>query len=179
MSETKDKDKKKPLGLSRPGKLELNKTIESGQVRQSFSHGRSKMVQVEVRKKRTYAQNDSGRMSEVKEEMELFSEPKEEVVAPVEKEKVALPPAPPGSKLTSEEKASRARALLDAKVADEMQILPCTKKWSDRGLGENFWGGEGVPGATHGPYEDILTDFHRICSYKTSEFQDFNISGMS
>ena len=121
MSETKDKDKnkKKPLGLSRPGKLELNKTIESGQVRQSFSHGRSKMVQVEVRRKRTYAQNDSGRMSEVKEEMELFSEPKEEVVAPVEKEKVALPPAPPGSKLTSEEKASRARALQDAQVADE------------------------------------------------------------
>jgi len=121
MSETKDKDKnkkKKPLGLSRPGTLELNKTIESGQVRQSFSHGRSKMVQVEVRKKRTYAQNDSGRMSEVKEELEAFSEPKEEVVAPVEKEEAA-PPPPPGSKLTSEEKASRARALLDAKVADE------------------------------------------------------------
>ena len=69
MSETKDKDKNKPLGLSRPGTLQLNKTIESGQVRQNFSHGRSKMVQVEVRKKRTYAQNDTGRMSEVKEEL--------------------------------------------------------------------------------------------------------------
>ena len=77
MSETKDKDnKKKPLGLLRPGKLELNKTIESGQVRQSFSHGRSKMVQVEVRKKRTYTQNDAGRMSEVKEDIEGFQVPK-------------------------------------------------------------------------------------------------------
>jgi translation initiation factor IF-2 len=117
MSETKDKNK--PLGLSRPGTLQLNKTIESGQVRQNFSHGRSKMVQVEVRKKRTYTQNDTGRMSEVKEELEVFQEPKEEVVAPFEKEKVAPPLVPPGSRLTSEEKASRARALLDAKVADE------------------------------------------------------------
>ncbi len=38
-----------------PGKLELKKTVETGQVRQSFSHGRSKVVTVEVRKKRTFA----------------------------------------------------------------------------------------------------------------------------
>ena len=40
MSETKDKttgdDDKKPLRLSRPGKLELKKTVETGQVKQSF-----------------------------------------------------------------------------------------------------------------------------------------------
>jgi translation initiation factor IF-2 len=123
MSETKDKDKKKkPLGLSRPGTLELNKTIESGQVRQSFSHGRSKMVQVEVRKKRTYTQNDAGRMSEVKEELAAFKEPKEEIAKVVEEAKVVAPPAA-GSSLTSEEKASRARALLDAQDAREKAEL--------------------------------------------------------
>ena len=37
---------KKPLTLGR-GKLELKKTVETVQVRQSFSHGRSKVVQGE------------------------------------------------------------------------------------------------------------------------------------
>src|SRR5260370_37354877 len=36
----------------RGGRLELRKSVETGQVRQSFSHGRSKTVTVEVRKKR-------------------------------------------------------------------------------------------------------------------------------
>lgn len=120
MSETKDKDKKKkPLGLSRPGKLELNKTVETGQVRQSFSHGRSKMVQVEVRKKRTFAQNDSGNMSEIKNDPELVMDRVEEVVE-VEEKKSDVEAMPlPGDSLTGEEKASRARALQDAKVASE------------------------------------------------------------
>ena len=53
MSETRESDRnKKPLGLSRPGRLELKKTVETGQVRQSFPHGRSKTVTVEIRKKR-------------------------------------------------------------------------------------------------------------------------------
>ncbi len=128
MSETKDKNKDKPLGLSRPGTLQLNKTIESGQVRQNFSHGRSKMVQVEVRKKRTYAQNDKGRLSEVKEEIDVFQDPKENVSTPDEKEAASFSPASAGSQLTIEEKASRARALQDAKVAgeniDEIRIEP-------------------------------------------------------
>ncbi len=47
-------DNKRPLSLGgRPsGKMELRKAIETGQVRQSFPHGRSKTVTVEVRKKR-------------------------------------------------------------------------------------------------------------------------------
>lgn len=48
---------KKPLKLNRPGKLELKKTVDAGQVRQSFPHGRSKTVAVEVKKKRTYARD--------------------------------------------------------------------------------------------------------------------------
>ena len=53
MATTKDKDGGKKLSL-KSGKLELKKTIERDVVKQSFSHGRSKTVQVEVRKKRTY-----------------------------------------------------------------------------------------------------------------------------
>jgi len=125
MSESTEQDqKKKPLGLSKPGTLELKKTVESGQVRQNFSHGRSKMVQVEVRKKRTYTQNDSGRMAEVKERDADLTVPVEEAVEPV----VAAPqPAAPqpvgGSRLTGEEKAARARALVDAKAADERAAI--------------------------------------------------------
>ena len=52
MTDNTDQEKR-PLSLVRPGgKLELRKPIETGQVRQSFPHGRTKTVQVEVRKKR-------------------------------------------------------------------------------------------------------------------------------
>jgi translation initiation factor IF-2 len=54
MTETKDaQSEKKKLSLAPHGKLELKKTVETGQVRQSFSHGRSKTVTVEVKRKRT------------------------------------------------------------------------------------------------------------------------------
>src|SRR5579875_2856939 len=43
------------LSLRPAGRLELGRTVDAGSVRQSFSHGRSKVVQVEVRKKRAAA----------------------------------------------------------------------------------------------------------------------------
>ncbi|HKW52971.1 MAG TPA: translation initiation factor IF-2 associated domain-containing protein, partial [Stellaceae bacterium] len=54
MTDNSDHDTKRPLSLGRPSgsRLELRKPIETGQVRQSFPHGRSKTVQVEVRRKR-------------------------------------------------------------------------------------------------------------------------------
>ena len=54
MTDTKDQDSKKRLGLAKPGgRLELRGAGgDSGQVRQSFPHGRTKTVQVEVKKKR-------------------------------------------------------------------------------------------------------------------------------
>ncbi|MGB1026128.1 MAG: translation initiation factor IF-2 N-terminal domain-containing protein, partial [Rhodospirillaceae bacterium] len=61
---TNEQDRKTPLSLQSRGKLELTKTVETGQVRQSFSHGRSKVVTVEVRKKRiaqTGAEGPQGR----------------------------------------------------------------------------------------------------------------------
>lgn len=59
MTDANDKTKNAPLTLSRP-KLELKKTVEVGRVHQSFSHGRSKPVQVEVRKKRSFVTDGRG-----------------------------------------------------------------------------------------------------------------------
>jgi len=53
MSESNEQDAGKGrLSLRPAGRLELGRTVDAGSVRQSFSHGRSKVVQVEVRKKR-------------------------------------------------------------------------------------------------------------------------------
>ncbi len=54
MSENNDQDAaaKGRLSLRPASRLELGRTVDAGSVRQSFSHGRSKEVQVEVRKKR-------------------------------------------------------------------------------------------------------------------------------
>ena len=54
MTDTTEQDAKRKLGLAKSGRLEL-KSVETGHVRQSFPHGRTKTVQVEVRKKRSFA----------------------------------------------------------------------------------------------------------------------------
>ena len=59
MSDTKTKT---PLTLGGKGKLELKKTVETGQVRQSFSHGRSKVVQVERKRKRQFEIGADGKV---------------------------------------------------------------------------------------------------------------------
>jgi len=48
------------LSLRPGGRLELGKTVDAGSVRQSFSHGRSKVVQVEVVKKRAPGASPGG-----------------------------------------------------------------------------------------------------------------------
>lgn len=63
MSDGKDNSGK--LTLGRPNTLELRKTVDSGQVKQSFSHGRSKTVKVEKKRKRTFERNESGKMERV------------------------------------------------------------------------------------------------------------------
>ena len=61
MSEGNDQDTGKArLSLRPAGRLELGRTVDAGSVRQSFSHGRSKVVQVEVRKKRVPASGAPG-----------------------------------------------------------------------------------------------------------------------
>ncbi|MDA1088798.1 MAG: translation initiation factor IF-2 [Proteobacteria bacterium] len=121
MAETENQKEGKKLGLSRPGKLELKKTVETGQVRQNFSHGRSRMVTVEVRKKRTFAPDAGGHMAEVPAEETPVAErqiPEQDERGP-DVEVVAETPVSGAPTLTKEEKASRARALEGAKLSGE------------------------------------------------------------
>jgi translation initiation factor IF-2 len=113
MSDTKEQDAKKRLGLARSGKLEL-RAHETGHVRQSFSHGRTKTVQVEVKRKRVFGTGPAA------------PEPKAKDGAPAERAPTApSSPVAPSSKrpqvlraLTEEERAARTRALQDARRAD-------------------------------------------------------------
>lgn len=122
-------DGKKLLKV-RPGRLELKKTVDAGQVRQSFSHGRTKSVAVEVRRKRTFTQGASGGMQEVKKAAAAAAE---EAVAPTSEAEPAVQKSDKEESrrpavlrtLTEEEAAARARALQGARSADQTssQIL--------------------------------------------------------
>jgi translation initiation factor IF-2 len=115
---TSKDDKKKPLKLNRPGRLELRKTVETGQVRQSFSHGRSKAVTVEVKRKRTFAPGEGGRMTEVTTEA-----PTEEAAAAAELAAEAFSDleAERAAKLTDAERAARLRAFQTAKQEEDQR----------------------------------------------------------
>jgi translation initiation factor IF-2 len=117
MSESDNNERKTPLKLSQPGKLELKKTVESGQVRQSFSHGRSKVVTVEVRKKRTFTADAGGAMHEVRGELPHTGAQAELAKAQAMVE--AAQQAAGMHDLTNHEKAARAKALESARIAAE------------------------------------------------------------
>src|SRR5437764_14354097 len=59
MTEPNEQEQKRPLTLRSGGTLGLRRPVETGQVRQSFSHGRSKQVTVEDRKKRVITPGSS------------------------------------------------------------------------------------------------------------------------
>src|SRR5216683_1459892 len=104
--------------LSVPTKtLTLKPRVETGTVRQSFSHGRTKQVVVEKRGKRRVGGDAPAPESHA-------PEPAVAKAAPV-KARPAAPPAPPRSNsgvvlrtLTEDERSARASALADAKVRD-------------------------------------------------------------
>ena len=99
MTKTDEKDRKK-LSLSSGGTLSLGKKIETSQVKQSFSHGRSKTVQVERRRKR---------------------------VATVQKPEIEiLDDGAVLKHLTSEERAARTRALKEGLQQQENQEAEAT-----------------------------------------------------
>ena len=62
MTDVKGEDKNPRIGIARPAppRIELKKTVESGVVRQSFSHGRSRSVAVEVKKTRPIPARPTG-----------------------------------------------------------------------------------------------------------------------
>ena len=135
MTDTKEQDRNPRIALARPAnRLELTKTVDSGMVRQSFSHGRSKSVAVEVKRKRNLRPGGSGtglaRGAEgapargalggvtAGEALKARSEAAaaarragEDTTAPARRPMVLKP-------LTDEEKTARVRALSDAKRAE-------------------------------------------------------------
>jgi translation initiation factor IF-2 len=117
MTEIDERDTKKEGEVARPRKLELKRTVETGQVRQSFAHGRSKMVTVEVRKKRTYSPDARGRASEGPRNLEREAHDGRSSGGTVRPHGMPREGAAVG--LTSQEKATRARALQDAIKAEE------------------------------------------------------------
>ncbi len=111
MSDSTDQDKR-PLSLGRTGgKLELRKPIETGQVRQSFPHGRTKTVQVEVRKKRVVGPGGDKPAETPAPTAAAMPAVKPAAAAPARRP-VVLPQG-----LTEEERAHRVRALKGA-IAD-------------------------------------------------------------
>jgi len=60
---------KKTLGLSKT--LELTKRVDAGQIRQSFSHGRSKSVAFEVKKKRAFDVQGQDKSKQLKSDIEI------------------------------------------------------------------------------------------------------------
>ena len=122
-TEAGDQERRKPLSLKRPGRLELKKTVDAGQVRQSFSHGRSRAVAVEVRKKRTLKRGAAAdSVPAPKAKAPAPKQPPPEPVAeatPPLQEEVQQTSTAPRSRvvlrtLTTDEKAARARAVEDA-----------------------------------------------------------------
>ena len=122
MSDTKDTDENKSRESG--GKtLSLRRTVESGHVRQNFSHGRSKSVLVEKKRKRTITPGGgaaSGQQEAPKVEVRTSRKPAPRPAAP-KKEEPAQKPASSGvvlRTLTEEEKDARARAVADARVRE-------------------------------------------------------------
>ncbi|MET0925080.1 MAG: translation initiation factor IF-2 associated domain-containing protein, partial [Xanthobacteraceae bacterium] len=127
-TDTKEQERNPRISLTRPaGRLELTKTVDSGMVRQSFSHGRSKSVAVEVKRKRqlkspgvsrSAAEAAGGAGARTDESFQGRASTPAGLPAGRDERSAArrgvvLKP------LTDEEKSARVRALSDAKRAEE------------------------------------------------------------
>src|SRR5437867_3859166 len=117
--EANEQEQKRPLTLrSGGGTLGLRRPVETGQVRQSFSHGRSKAVTVEVRKKRVITPGAAPEPSRAEPAAPVVARLQPAAPAPETAEPTRRPAAVPRA-LTAEERAGRVRALQDARKADD------------------------------------------------------------
>src|ERR1700737_1560485 len=109
------------MKLSVPAKtLTLKPSVETGTVKQSFSHGRTKQVVVEKRGKRRVGGDAPATETHAPEPVVAKAAPAKAPLA-----RAATSPAPPRSAsgvvlgtLTEDEPSARASALADAKVRD-------------------------------------------------------------
>jgi translation initiation factor IF-2 len=125
MTSTKEQDRSSRISLNKGSgnRLELKKRVDSGVVRQSFSHGRSKSVAVEVKRKRAPVKGEVG---------ETGSAPAPSAGAEARPQPAKPAPGTAGrgarqsgggrpvvlKPLTDSEKSARFRALADAKKVE-------------------------------------------------------------
>ncbi|RXR30495.1 translation initiation factor IF-2 [Sphingobium fluviale] len=120
---------RKPLGIKR--------TVESGQVQQSFSHGRKNTVVVEVKRRRIIGKPGEAPMA-APEPVVAAPAPVAPVAAPVAAPRPAAPPSPPRNdlmsrqemqaKLLREAEESRMSALEDARRREEAARLAASEE---------------------------------------------------
>ena len=129
MSDQNEQDAgKSRLSLRPGGRLELGKTVDAGSVRQSFSHGRSKTVQVEVVKKRAGAPpaKPGGAAPPAPATAPAAPQPPSPPQGQQQSRTVAPPntgprQAPPGRPLTQAEIAVRQRVLEENRRAEAVR----------------------------------------------------------
>ena len=132
MTDTKEHNPR--ISLARPsGRLELKKTVDSGMVRQSFSHGRSKSVAVEVKRKRGVKPGEARQAEAPVRAAEPAARGEAAARAALRARTDGQPQGRVGGEigraparrpvvlkpLTDEEKSARVRALTDARKAEE------------------------------------------------------------
>ncbi|HXF52994.1 MAG TPA: translation initiation factor IF-2 [Hyphomicrobiaceae bacterium] len=115
MSEPKETtDKTVHPSVRKP--LSLKRTVESGHVQQKFSHGRSKSVVVEKRKKRTLVGPETEEAAGRAGQREAASAQRRPQTAAHQSAEAPATGAAPARTLSEEERAARAKALAAAQV---------------------------------------------------------------
>src|SRR5687767_593185 len=120
MSDTKDTSKRgigRTLSVKRP-------SVEQGRVRQNFSHGRSKTVAVEIKRKRTPGTGEPAKIEPRETQALNLKAPAPRLEPRREETPSSARPGMVLRTLTDDEKEARERALADARLreADERKI---------------------------------------------------------
>jgi len=132
MSETKETDNKSGSGddSGKSVTLSLKRTVDAGHVRQNFSHGRSKSVLVEKKKRRAIAAPATGRATAAPTGAVIIETKKRPGKAGAKKPITDHTSAPAGDKdgnlvrkLSDEEKDARLRALAAAREREQEEKL--------------------------------------------------------
>jgi translation initiation factor IF-2 len=120
MSETNETEDKTARG-GRKMTLNVRRTVESGHVRQSFSHGRSKSVLVEKKKRRAIGAGGAAQAVEEPAAPKPAPRAAETVHKPVQDETPARQARVVLPQLSEEEKDARMRALADSRQRDAVE----------------------------------------------------------
>ncbi|HEX4196953.1 MAG TPA: translation initiation factor IF-2 [Caulobacteraceae bacterium] len=137
MSDANDDNNNRPGGVRAPLTLKPRPgAVSAGTVKQSFSHGRSKTVVVETKRRRVDAPPGGGGLggpSAAEKRAALDVRPRETPAAPAPR---PAAPASPGLNLSSEELQARQRAIEAARVAAERRDAEAARQQAARAAEE-------------------------------------------